>query len=70
MSEFTGIADTMLIPMAARIYVSKHFQNTFTMLQPSHLSLVYRTAVLNGSAKRLQNILCLHQSHVTIILMR
>lgn len=29
MNEFTGIADTMLIPMAARIYVSKHFPEYF-----------------------------------------
>lgn len=29
MNEFTGIADTMLIPMAARIYVSKRFPEYF-----------------------------------------
>jgi len=29
MNEFNGVADTMLIPMAARIYASKHFPEYF-----------------------------------------
>ena len=29
MNEFNGVADTMLIPMAARIYVSKNFPEYF-----------------------------------------
>ena len=29
MKEFNGVADTMLIPMAARIYVSKRFPEYF-----------------------------------------
>ena len=37
MNEFNGVADTMLIPMAARIYVSKRFPEYFydkTALSP------------------------------------
>ena len=29
MNEFNGVADTMLIPMAARIYASKRFPEYF-----------------------------------------
>ena len=29
MNEFNGVADTMLIPMAARIYASKQFPEYF-----------------------------------------